>query len=147
MEWFFFREGKSQLFRGTSRADSGTLSRIKFLAAIVTVSVGLVGCAATLPPSSKQVLVAGQSSSDSFKKAIRGLLASNYEIKSQDQSSGLIQAFRPMTGAFTRPGYGHNVTITLESGSFTVKAFPMAGVIGGETPEAIRDEVIAIISR
>ena len=87
----------------------------------------------------------GSSSGDLFKKAIRGLLSRGYEIKTQDQSIGLIQAFRPMTGTFSRPGYGHNVTITINNGAFTVKAFPMSGVVGGETPSQIRDEVIKLI--
>lgn len=122
-----------------------TFTRTLALVVILALSLGLFSCVATLPPSERQMSVAGQSSDALFKKVIRGLLAGGYEIKSQDQSLGLIQAFRPMSGSFSRPGYGHNVTIEIDKEAFTVKAFPMSGVLGGETPTQIRDEVINLI--
>jgi hypothetical protein len=128
-----------------SLSMTAIFARTLAVTAIIALSLWFLGCAATLPPSDRQVSMVGQSSGDLFKKAVRGLLAGGYEIKSQDQSIGLIQAFRPMTGTFSRPGYGHNVTITIENGAFTVKAFPMEGVVGGETPTQIRDEVIKLI--
>ncbi len=128
-----------------SLSMTAVFARTLAFTAIIVLSLVFWGCAATLPPSDRQVSMVGQSSSDLFKKTIRGLLSGGYEIKSQDQSIGLIQAFRPMTGTFSRPGYGHNVTITIDNGTFTVKAFPMSGVAGGETPTQIRDEVIKLI--
>jgi len=137
---------KSYSSRTSPLSITGIFARISVFTVAIVLLVGFLGCAASLPPSSRQVTMVGQSSGDLFKKAVRGLLAGGYEIKLQDQSSGLIQAFRPMTSFFSQPGYGHNVTITLDNGSFTVKAFPMAGVVGGKTPDQIRDEVIKLIA-
>lgn len=116
-------------------------------ALIALIAIGFVGCSASLPPSSKQVTVPGQTSADLYKKAVRSLVDEGYEIKSQDQSSGFIQAFRPLKGAFSKPGYGWSVTITFEKDTYTVKAFPAAGVMGPTTPEMVRDEVIKLIAK
>ena len=113
---------------------------------VIVLSIGILGCTASLPPSSQRVIMSGQSSGF-FKKAVRSLTAGGYEIKSADPSIGIIQAFRPLKGPFSQPGYGHNVTITIDKDSFTVKAFPIAGVVGGETPEEIKDEVIKLIKK
>ena len=45
---------------------------------------------------------------------MRSLSAGGYEVRNKDASAGVVQAFRPMTGAFSKPGYGHRVTVTVE---------------------------------
>ena len=114
----------------------------------LVLGLSLMGCSSgsgSSKSASQSVTMAGQAPSELYAKAKRALLKNNYQIKSSDDASLAIQAFRPMTGAFSRPGYGHNVTILISGSSIEVTAFPMEGVAGGESPEQIRDEVLAFI--
>lgn len=112
---------------------------------LVAVAALLLNGCATSEPATREIPLSNQSAPQVFKQVIKGLLSGGYEIKSQDESSGIIQAFRPMTGAFARPGYGHKVTILIDEKNITITAFPMEGVVGGESPEEIRNEVIKLI--
>ena len=124
------------------------MTRNTILAASVVLCLGFVGCASgsgSSKSASQTVTFAGQKPADLYAAAKRALLKNNYQIKSSDDANLAIQAFRPMTGAFSRPGYGHNVTILINGDALEVTAFPMEGVVGGESPEQIRDEVIKFI--
>ena len=50
-----------------------------------------------------------------------------------------------MTGAFSKPGYGHRVTVTVEDNRLRITVFPMEGVIGGESPDEIQGEVTRLL--
>lgn len=106
---------------------------------LTVVSFLLFGCASS-ESATEKIPLSSLSSSQIFKQAIKGLVSGGYEIRAQDESSGVIQAFRPMTGAFSRPGYGHKVSILIDDKDVTVTEFPMEGVVGGESPEEIEIE-------
>jgi hypothetical protein len=126
---------------------SNTGNRRRFvvlLAATALLALSLTACASA-PPSSSTVAMPGQTDAQLFALVTRALVAGGYEIKSKDESARAIQAFRPMRGAFSKPGYGHNVTILIGDHNVTVTAFQMEGAIGAESPEQVRDEVMKVI--
>ncbi len=79
-------------------------------------------------------------------KALKALMTAGYEIKSKDLATGVIQGMRPMKGAFARPGYGHNFVVSVEKGSVTINVMSIEGVLGGESPELVRDEIVRMLS-
>ena len=109
------------------------------LAAMFASAILLIGCAGTL--SSVEMSFPNSSRSDLMAVAQRSLMSLGYEIKSTNESAGLIQAFRPMTGAFSKPGYGHNISIEVNNQEIKVTVFPMEGVMGGESAEQIRRQI------
>lgn len=113
-----------------------------FLLGVFACSAACVvaGCAVA-KPATRHLAFPGQTEGALVTRASRSLAVAGYEIKSQDASTGVIQAFRPMTGAFSRPGYGHRVVIETKDGGVKITAFPMEGVVGGESPEQIAGEV------
>lgn len=76
---------------------------------------------------------------------VKSLLVGGYEIKTKDEASGVIQAFKPMTGAFSKPGYGNNVTIAIEDRQAKVTVFPAEGVVGGPSVEDIQGEIARLL--
>lgn len=113
-----------------------------FSSAIVTLFVSavlLIGCAGTL--SSVEMPFPNLSRHDLMVVTQRSIMSLGYQIKSTNESAGLIQAFRPMTGSFSKPGYGHNISIEVDNQKIKVTVFPMEGVIGGEPAEQIRRQI------
>lgn len=100
----------------------------------------VAGCASAAP-SVVTIAAPSKSRSELFGAAQRAVASLGYDLKSANEAAGLITAFRPMTGMFSKPGYGHNITIELDAGGVKVTALPMQGVAGGESPEKIRKQV------
>ena len=109
------------------------------IAALFVSAILLIGCAGTL--SSVEMPFPNLSQSDLMVAAQRSVMSLGYQIKNVNESAGLIQAFRPMTGAFSKPGYGHNISIEVNNQKIKVTVFPMEGVMGGEPPEQIRRQI------
>ncbi|MBK9410941.1 MAG: hypothetical protein IPN47_23410 [Gemmatimonadetes bacterium] len=103
--------------------------------------VAIAASCASAPPSVVTIAAPSKSRADLFGAAQRAVASLGYEVKSTNEAAGLITAFRPMTGMFAKPGYGHNITIEVDAGGVKVTAFPMQGVAGGESPEKIRKQV------
>jgi len=105
----------------------------------------VVSACATSTPSTRDLSYPNRSRGDLFNHVVKTLSVGGYEIKSRDESAGVVQALRPMTGAFSRPGYGHKVTIAIESSLIRVTVFPAGGVVGGPSVEDVQNEVVRLL--
>jgi len=113
------------------------MNRIKNI--LLPLILLLLASCKTMPPSTTTL-----NAHRSLNQISSLLSASGYEIK--NQQNGVLQVFRPMTGTFAKPGYGHRVTVRKDtSGKLVLTVFPIAGVTGGETPAEIQAEVLGII--
>jgi hypothetical protein len=105
----------------------------------------VVSACATSTPSTRGLSYPNRSREDLFNHVVKALSVGGYEIKSRDESAGVVQALRPMTGAFSRPSYGHKVTIAIESSRIGVTVFPAGGVVGGPSVEDIQNEIVRLL--
>lgn len=115
------------------------MKKIRAWATVLCLALS-VGCASA-PPSVVTIAAPSKSRAELFGAAQRAVASLGYDVKSTNEAAGLITAFRPMTGMFAKPGYGHNITLEIDAGGVKVTAFPMQGVTGGESPEKIRKQV------
>ncbi|WP_289020354.1 hypothetical protein [Desulfobacter postgatei] len=104
----------------------------------------LLGCA-TSAPSVRETTYPGRSDVALFNYVVQSLSAGGYDIRSKDETSGVVQAFRPMTGLWSKPGYGHRVNLSILEGKVKITVFPMEGVAGGESPEEIQEEITRLL--
>lgn len=80
-----------------------------------------------------------------FQKALKGLLAAGCKITMNDEKSGTIQAFRQMSGSLARPDFGHNLTVTVAKDTITITVAQAGTVVGGQSTEQVKNEVIQYI--
>ena len=114
-----------------------------FVITLAVLAQFVVACASA--PSIREARYPNRGKPELFAQVVRSLSAGGYEVRNKDASAGVVQAFRPMTGAFSKPGYGHRVTVTVEDNRLRITVFPMEGVIGGESPDEIQGEVTRLL--
>lgn len=113
---------------------------------VLLLSLALAaGCASGSPSVVTIPAPSTIAKADLFAASQRAIASLGWELRSSNETAGLITAFRPMSGMFAKPGYGHNITIEVAGGGVKVTAFPMQGVMGGESPEKISSQVEAAI--